>query len=107
MRNSEIASEIDRLKAEFSGTDESKLRVLESLIEQAAYERVYLRRMNEQAFKTGLVKLHPDNPNIQKSLPISGEISKHSAALTNIMDKLMKHLAVEQNEDDDGLDEYA
>jgi len=106
MQNSEIAAEIERLKTEFSGADESKLRVLDSLIEQAAFERIYLRRMNEQAIETGLVKIHPENSDIQKSLPISGEISRHSAALTNILDKLCKHLCVEQDEDDDSLADY-
>lgn len=106
MLNSEITIEIERLKAEFPGADPNKLNVLESLIEQAAYERIYLRKMNTQAFETGLVKIHPDNPSIQKSLPISGEIAKHSAALTNIMDKLMKHLSVDGDDEDDGLGDY-
>ena len=79
---------------------------MESLIEQAAYERIYLRKLNDQAIQTGLVKIHPDNPNIQQTLPVSGQIAKHSAALTNIMDKLMKHLAVEVEDDDDELSEY-
>lgn len=107
MLNSELSTEIDRLKQEFAGADENKIRALDALIEQAAYERIYLKRLNEQAIVTGLVKYHPDNPAIQQTLPVSGEIAKHSAALTNIMDKLMKHLAVGQDEDEDGLDEYA
>jgi phosphoribosyl-dephospho-CoA transferase len=104
--NQELTAEIERLKAEFAGADESKMKALEALIEQAAYERLYLKRLNEQALITGLVKIHPENAMLQKTLPIAGVIAKHSAALTNIMDKLMKHLTVEQDEDDDGLDEY-
>lgn len=107
MVNSELSAEIDRLKQEFDGADEKKLSALEGLIEQAAFERIYLKRLNEQAIITGLVEFHPENAKLQRTLPISGEIAKHSAALTNIMDKLMKHLAVGQDEDDDGLDEYA
>lgn len=99
-------AEIERLKQEFKNADESKIRVLDGLIEQAAYERLYLKRLNEQAIITGLVKIHPQKPSLQKTLPISGEIAKHSAALTNIMDKLMKHLDVESDDDDDGLDDY-
>ena len=106
MQNTELTIEIDRLKTEFSGADESKLRALDALIEQAAYERIYLRRLNEQAVKTGLVKVHPDYPDIQRTLPVSNEISKHSASLTNITDKLMKYLAVQSEGDDDELDEY-
>lgn len=107
MQNAELIAEIDRLKREFPGADENKLRALEGLIEQAAYERIYLKRLNEQAIISGLVEFHPENAKLQRTLPISGEIAKHSAALTNIMDKLLKHLAVEVDDEDDGLDEYA
>lgn len=106
MENNELLTEIERLKNEFAGADEGKLRALESVIEQAAYERIYLKRLNETALVTGLIKVHPEDLKRQKSLPISAEIARHSAALTNIMDKLMKHLAVEQEEDDEELAEY-
>lgn len=106
MSNPELLAEIERLKAEFANADEGKLRALEGLIEQAAYERLYLKRLNEQAIVSGLVEFHPENAKLQRTLPISNAIAKHSAALTNIMDKLMKHLAVEQDDEDDGLEEY-
>ena len=106
MSNPELLQEINKLKEQFINADEIKLNAMEGLIEQAAYERIYLKRLNEQAIVTGLVKFHPDNPAIQQTLPISSEISKHSAALTNIIDKLMKHLAVDVDDEDDDLDEY-
>lgn len=106
MGNAELAAEVDRLKQEFPGADKNKLGALEGLIEQAAYERIYLKRLNEQAIISGLVEFHPENAKLQRTLPISGEIAKHSAALTNIMDKLMKHLAVDADDEDDSLDEY-
>lgn len=106
MSNAELLNEINRLKEQFANADEIKLNALEGLIEQAAYERIYLKRLNEQAIVSGLVEFHPENAKLQRTLPISSEISKHSAALTNIMDKLMKHLAVEADDEDDDLDEY-
>ena len=106
MGTSELTDEINRLKAQFTGAEDNKINALESLIEQAAYEKLYLRQLNKQAIITGLVKIHPDNPSIQQTLPISGEISKHSAALTNIMDKLMKHLGVTLEDEDNELSEY-
>ena len=106
MVNSELSSEISRLKKEFDGADENKIHALEGLIEQAAYERIYLKRMNEQAIVSGLVEFHPDNAKLQRTLPISGEIARHSAALTNIMDKLMKHLGTDREDEDDGLSDY-
>jgi len=101
-----LQAEIERLKVLFPGADENKMKALEGLIEQAAYERLYLKRLNEQALISGLVEFHPENAKLQRTLPISNEIAKHSASLTNIMDKLMKHLAVEIDDEEDGLDEY-
>lgn len=106
MENTELSNEIARLNKEFEGADESKLRLMTGLIEQAAYEKIFLKRLNEQAIVTGLIKFHPEDPKRQKTLPISGEIAKHSAALTNIMDKLLKHLSVKENDDDEDLNEY-
>jgi hypothetical protein len=106
MGNTELSAEIDRLKQEFAGADENKIHALEGLIEQAAYERIYLKRLNERAIKTGLVQFNPENAKLQRALPISGEIARHSAALTNIMDKLLKHLGTDQEDEDDGLSDY-
>jgi hypothetical protein len=106
MQSTELTAEIARLKVEFAGADENKIKVLEGLIEQAAYERLYLKRLNEQAIVTGLVEIHPENAKLQRTLPISGEIAKHSAALTNIMDKLLKHLSSQADDEDDDLLEY-
>lgn len=101
-----MSAEIERLKAQFMGASENKIAALSAMIEQAAYETLYLQRLNLQAAATGLVKIHPEHPDIQKVLPVSGEIARHSAALTNIMDKLIKHLAVEQIDEDEGLGDY-
>ena len=106
MSNPELSFEIDRLKEKFKNADESKLEALEGMIEQAAYERIYLKRLNEQAIVTGLVEFNPENAKLQRTLPISGEIAKHSASYSNIMDKLMKHLGVDLEDEDDGLGYY-
>lgn len=106
MQNQEIIDEIERLKATFPNADEVKLAALSGMIEQAAYETIYLRRLNEQALSSGLVQVHPDNPQIQRTLPVSGEIAKHSAALTNILDKLQKWLGTQPGDDDDELSEF-
>lgn len=102
----DIQAEIERLKSLFPDAAENKLLAMESLIEQAAYLKLYLKRLNQQAMISGLVQVHPENAKLQRSLPVSGEITKHSATLTSIMDKLMKHLAVDADDEDDGLDEY-
>ncbi|WP_313292587.1 hypothetical protein [Faecalispora jeddahensis] len=106
MQNEELEAEIERLKATFPGADENKVAALAGLVEQAAYERLYLKQLNEQAIKSGLVKFNPENATLQRTLPISGEIAKHSATLTNILDKLVKHLGAAQDEEDEELAEF-
>ena len=106
MLDHELQAEIDRLMKQFSGAEPAAVEILFALIEQAAQETIYLRRLNGIAGKTGLVKIHPDHLEIQKTLPISNEIARHSAALTNILDKLMKHLGGNEDEEEDGLDDY-
>lgn len=106
MVNSELLKEIARLKAEFANADESKLRALEGLIEQAAFERLYLKQLNEQAMVTGLIQFHPENAKLQRVLPVSHEIVRHSATLTHIMDKLVRHLITGAEDDEEGLEEY-
>lgn len=106
MQTQDILTEIERIKGQFPGADENKLQAMEGLIEQAAYERLFLIQLNKQALESGLVEFHPENAKLQRQLPIANTIAKHSAAYTNIMDKLMKHLAVEDDWEDDGLDEF-
>ena len=104
--NQELSAEIDRLKATFPGADENRLASMSGMIEQAAYETLYLRRLNARALESGLVQINPNNPKQQRTLPVSGEIAKHSAALTNILDKLVKHLGTQQEAEDDELSEF-
>lgn len=106
LENAELSAEIERLKATFPGADENRLASLSGMIEQAACETIYLRRLNEQALASGLVQVRPDNPKIQRTLPVSGEIAKHSAALTNILDKLQKWLGVQSEDEDTDLEEF-
>jgi hypothetical protein len=104
--NTELSIEIERLKAKFKNADESKLDALNELVGEAAKIAIDLKRLNEIAAISGLVETSPDNPRKQRVLPVSAELARHRASYVNVMDKLMKHLAVEQDEDDDGLGEY-
>jgi hypothetical protein len=102
----ELSEEIDRIVSSFPAADADKLSAMKSLIEQAAYETLYLQKLNAQAMETGLVEIHPEQATLQRALPVSAEIARHSAALTNIMDKLCKHLSVFDEGDDDDLEEF-
>lgn len=106
MRSEALTREIERIKAQFDGAPEKYVAALDGMIEQAARERLMLARLNELADSAGLVQVHPENTSLQRALPVSAEIARHTAAYTNIMDKLMKHLAVRTEDEDDGLEEF-
>ena len=107
MRQSEeLSREIARIKEQFSDAPEKYIAALEGMIEQAARERLHLMRLNEIAAVSGLVEVHPERATLQRALPVSAEIARHAASYTNIMDKLMKHLAVRADSEDDDLTEF-
>ena len=97
-----IKKQKESLLKKFEGCNTKKLEQLDNLIEQAAYESVQLETLNKLALDVGYLEINPENAKQQRTLPVSGEIAKHSAALTNIMDKLMKHLAIDNT--DEGAD---
>lgn len=105
-QNEELSREIERIKEQFEGAPEKHIAALEGMIEQAARERLHLKRLNELAEQTGLVRVHEENASLQRALPVSAEIARHAASYTNIMDKLMKHLATRTPDEDDGLEEF-
>jgi hypothetical protein len=106
MTNTEIAREVEQLKKLFPNADENKIKALEPLMIQYAYSKIHLSKLNELAEKSGLVEFHPENAKLQRALPVSNEIIKHNASMTNIMNVLMKHLYVEEDIEDDGLTDY-
>ena len=106
MRNAEITSEVEKLKELFPFAEENKIKALEPLMVQYAYSKIHIEKLNELAEKSGLVESHPENAKLQRALPVSNEIIKHNASMTNIMNVLMKHLYVEEDVEDDGLADY-
>ena len=101
----DITSEYDRIKALFADVDEKQLQLVDGAIFEAARLRVELDRLNVIVNRSGLIKVAPNNPARQKSLPVSRELPKVRAAYINIIFKLARVLSASIN-DDLGLDDY-
>lgn len=99
--------EFERIKALFAGVDEKQLQLVEGAIMEAARLRVELNRLHEIVKQTGLVKVHPDNPVMQKELPVSRMIVKVRAGYINYIGKLSSILGRSVVDEDDDLDEFA
>jgi hypothetical protein len=101
-----VEEEYTRIKDLFEGTDEKQLSLLDGTIWEAARLRVELDRLNDIVKITGLVKIHKDNPTMQKELPISRLITKVRANYLNYVAKLSNILGKNIDEEDDDLTDY-
>jgi hypothetical protein len=101
-----VEEEYTRIKALFEGTDEKQLSLIDGTIWEVARLRVELDRLHDIVKQTGLVKVHPDNPVLQKELPVSKLITKVRANYLNYIAKLSNILGKNIDEDDDDLEAY-
>ncbi len=99
MNKFEIEEEKKRILDTFENSDKNKISAMMALIDQIAYETIYLKYLKEKS-------LSIDSKKWKTLEDINNQIVKHSATLTSITDKVMKHLSVEILNDDEGLDEY-
>lgn len=98
--------EYERIKGLFDGIDEKQLALIDGAIWEAARLRVELDRLHAIVKQTGLIKVHPDNPLMQKELPVSRMIVKVRANYLNYVAKLSGVLGRNINDDGDELAEY-
>lgn len=99
-----VQQEYDRLKALFNGSDEKKLQAIDGAIREAAILRIQLRSLNQMAKQSGLVKIHPKNPMLQKELPIARMITRVSSNYLSYTTRIANALG--KSLPDDGDDEF-
>jgi len=102
----EIQREYERIRALFEGIDEKQLALIDGALWEAARLRAELNRLHEIAAVSGLVKQHPDNPLLQKELPVSRLIVKVRASYLNYIAKLSGVLGRTAQDEDEDLSEF-
>lgn len=104
----ETLKEYERLLSVYAeqNADDLKLKTYDPLIKECARAKVQLDELNSIAKKTGLIKVHPDYPDLQKQLPVATELTKVRASLTNMLTKLDKILCANATEEWDDLEEF-
>jgi hypothetical protein len=90
----------------FKQADESVQRAAIGLIERAAYLHSLCCDLEAAIGKSGVIKVHPEHPEIQKQVPAVKEYARLSEAYANIVNKLNGLLSKGQADDDDGLEEF-
>lgn len=102
----EIREEYERIKELFSGVDENQLKLVDGAIIECARLKKELDDLHKIINETGLVKVNPKNPSMQKELPVSKLIVKARANYLNYISKLSNVLGKDIGEEDDDLNEY-
>ncbi|MFA6931510.1 MAG: hypothetical protein WCT05_14390 [Lentisphaeria bacterium] len=105
-KQSIFQAEFDKLNAIFSEVEESKQKLVQGLIYDAAFlysENWDLRRMIAQ---TGSVVTNPKNPLQQKTLPAATQYLKNANSYAVVIKALNGVLSKNEIEPDDGMGEY-
>lgn len=106
MRCLEVEKEYERIKALFIGCDENQLELIDGAIWECARLRIELNKLHDIVKQTGLIKVHPSNPGMQKELPVSKLIVKVRANYLNYVAKLSNMLGKNIDDDGDDLGDY-
>ena len=102
----EIEKEYERIKELFSDRDEKQLQLIDGAIWECARLRVELNDLHDIIKKTGLIKVNPKDPSMQKELPVSKLIVKARANYLNYIAKRSNMLGVNVDGEDDELSDY-
>lgn len=102
----DVQKEYERIKSLFEGADEGQLNLIDGALWEAARIRVELNKLHEIVKESGLIKVHPQNPALQKELPVSKLIVKARANYLNYISKLANLLGKNINDDEDDLSDY-
>ncbi len=107
MSKSEIyKKELAKLTEVFADIEPTKRKLIEGLIEDAAFLKSENFILKQQITITGMVKIHPQHPEIQKPIETAKQylknINSYAVVIKTLNGVLMKNII----EEDDGMDEF-
>lgn len=98
--------ELAKLNEIFQGIDESKRKLVEGLLEEAAFLKSENYILRKSISETGMVKIHPDHPEIQKPIETAKQYLKNINSYAVVIKTLNGVLSKNILEDEDDLSEY-
>lgn len=102
----EIEKEYERIKNLFIGCDEKQLQLIDGAIIECARIRAELDNLHEIIKESKTIKINPNDPTLQKELPVSKLIVKARANYLNYIAKLSNMLGVNIDDEDEDLGDY-
>jgi hypothetical protein len=102
----ELQKELARWAELFSETDEATRKAADGLIQKAAFLHAMCVELEEVINASGAIKVHPDNPELQKEVPAVKEYARLSESYASIVNKLNILRLKTAEDDDDELEKY-
>lgn len=106
LKHEEYQKELMKLNEIFRDIDPSKKKLVEGLIEDAAFLKVENMTLRETISQTGMVKIHPQYPEMQKPTEAAKQYLKNVNCYAVVVKALNSVLQMNIPEEDDGLGEY-
>lgn len=101
-----LKKESDRWNELFNDTDDSTKKAVEGLIQKAAFLHSMCWELQQVIEKSGAIKVHPNNPEMQKQVPAVKEYARLAESYANITNKLNALRLKTAVDGDDGLEDY-
>jgi len=98
--------EFDKWNELFASTSPETQKSASGLIAKAAYVHSLCWELEQAINISGAIKIHPDHPEMQKTIPALKEYSRMTDNYANIINKLNALRVRNVVDDDNDLDEY-
>lgn len=105
-KQAEYQKELEKLETIFQEVEEPKRRLVEGLIEDAAFLKAENFALKQQITQTGMVKIHPTHPDIQKPIEAAKQYLKNVNSYAVVIKTLNGVLSKNIIDPDDGLEEF-
>ena len=106
-KQAEYQKELEKLTEIFHDVDPPKRKLVEGLIEDAAFLKSESYALRQSIAETGMVKVHPQHPEIQKPIETAKQYLKNVNSYAVVIKTLNGVLNKNMIEDEDELEEFS
>lgn len=106
LKNELYQQELSKLVEIFKDVEVSKRKLVEGLLEDAAFLKAENDILKQTISKTGMVKIHPEYPELQKPTEAGKQYLKNINSYSVVIKTLNGVLSKNIIEDDDDLSEF-
>lgn len=105
-KSSVYKAEFEKLTEIFKDVEESKHKLVEGLIQDAAFLKSENFALKEILIKTGMIITHPSKLELQKQIPAAKEYRQNLNSYSVVIKTLNGVLSKNVIEEDDDMDEF-